>query len=169
MSKRLCSAGRYRVVLAAVALVGVTFAFAASTPLRAEDTRAWHDPSVGPKDGVDTIIRTKLPYWRVGDIDKKMSKLCSFGRFNQRVPYRYSARFLGPKGASLVGGAKGVGLNLYDPLGKADKKKDYWFYRDNTSDCMVLSAKVKPQNNPNAPTPLATTNIPPNAQTVSAE
>jgi hypothetical protein len=153
------------VSLALVALVGLGLAAASGLPALA-DERAFHDPSVGPKDGVDTIIRTKLPYWRVGDIDKKMSRLCSLGKFNQRVPYLYSARFLGPKGSSLVGGTKGTGLNLRDPLGKADHKKDYWFYRDNTSDCMVLSAKVKPQN-ANSPTPLATTTVPPAAQTAS--
>lgn len=97
------------------------------------------------EDGnVQKVVRTQLPNWRVGDIDKTLSRMCSLGEFNQRVPYRFSAQFSGPNGAALVGGAKGNGLNLFDPQRKADPDHDYWFFRDRTSDCVVYSAKVKP-------------------------
>lgn len=98
-----------------------------------------------PPKGVNKVVKTLLPSWQVGDLDKKLSQMCSLGRFNQRVPYKYSAHFQGPNGASLVGGAKGNGLNLFDPTGARQPGRDYWFYRDRTSNCIVYSAKVKPE------------------------
>ena len=93
---------------------------------------------------VDKVVRSNLPYWQVGDIDQGLSRLCSVGKFNQRVPYRFAGHFRGPKGYALLGAAKGTGLNLVDPQHKADKNHDYWFYRDRTADCIVFSAAVKP-------------------------
>lgn len=102
---------------------------------------------------IDKVVKTRLPYWRVGTIDRKLSRACSLGEFNQRTPYRFSGHFAGPKGAALAGGAKGSGLNLWDPKRQADATRDYWFYRDRTSACIVFWAKVKSSVNPNAPTP----------------
>lgn len=98
-----------------------------------------------PPKGVNKVVRTLLPSWQVGDVDKNLSRLCSFGRFNQRVPYKYSGHFQGPNGAALVGGAKGDGLNLFDPTRARKPDHDYWFYRDRSSNCIVYSAKVKPE------------------------
>lgn len=98
------------------------------------------------QNGVQKVVRTPLPYWQVGDIDKGLSRMCSLGTFNQRVIYKYSGQFRGPAGATLMGGAKGTGLNLFDPYGKADPRRDYWFFRDRTSACMVMSAVAKPGN-----------------------
>ena len=106
-----------------------------------------------PPKGVNKIVRTLLPSWQVGDLDKKLSQMCSLGRFNQRVAYKYSAHFQGPNGASLVGGAKGNGLNLFDPTGARQPGRDYWFYRDRTSNCIVYSAKVKPEQSAIQPPP----------------
>jgi hypothetical protein len=100
--------------------------------------------------GVYKVERTVLPYWQVGDVDKALSNLCSLGQFNQRVPYRLAAHFYGPYGSALLGAAKGTGLNLWDPFKKAAKDRDYWFYRDRTSACIVMSALVK-NPDPNAP------------------
>ena len=94
--------------------------------------------------GVDKVVRSDLSYWQVGDIDQALSRLCSVGKFNQRVPYRFVGHFKGPKGSAMLGAAKGNGLNLFDPQHKADKNHDYWFYRDRTADCIVFSAQVKP-------------------------
>lgn len=110
---------------------------------------AWLLDAAGAGAGLDNgavvkVVRTQLPNWRVGDINQALSRQCSLGTFNQRVPYRYSAHFSGPRGAALVGGAKGTGLNLFDPQGKADPGRDYWFFRDRTSACVVYSARVKP-------------------------
>lgn len=93
--------------------------------------------------GVYKVERTVLPYWQVGDVDKALSNLCSLGQFNQRVPYRLAAHFYGPYGSAMLGAAKGTGLNLWDPFKKAAKDRDYWFYRDRTSACIVMSAPVK--------------------------
>ena len=92
---------------------------------------------------VDKVVKTDFAYWQVGDIDQALSRLCSVGKFNQRVPYRFAGHFKGPKGSALLGAAKGNGLNLFDPQHKADKNHDYWFYRDRTADCIVFSAQVK--------------------------
>ena len=100
--------------------------------------------------GVYKVERTVLPYWQVGDVDKALSNLCSLGQFNQRVPYRLAAHFYGPYGSAMLGAAKGTGMNLWDPFKKAARDRDYWFYRDRTSACIVMSAKVKDVD-PNAP------------------
>ena len=92
---------------------------------------------------VDKLVRTKLPYWQVGWIDQNLSRECSLGRFNQRIPYRYSAHFLGKKGSAMVGGVKGTGINLFDPRRQASPDKDYWFYRDGTAECIVMWAYAK--------------------------
>lgn len=138
-----------RIVLAG--LVGLLFT---DPSLRAEEALGRQTPFT--ENGVDKVLGTKLPYWRVGNIDKKLSRLCSLGEFNQRTPYRFSGQFKGFKGSALVGGAKGTGLNLWDPKKKATPTRDYWFYRDRTSACIVMWAKVKPVDTPNAPTPLDT-------------
>ncbi|MDI9350235.1 MAG: hypothetical protein QM537_09580 [Candidatus Symbiobacter sp.] len=98
-------------------------------------------------NAVDKLVKTKLPYWQVGWIDKQLSQECSLGRFNQRIPYRYVAHFAGNQGSAMVGGVKGNGLNLYDPRGQASPEKDYWFYRDGSAECIVMWAYVKPDQN----------------------
>lgn len=116
--------------------------------------------------GVYKVERTVLPYWQVGDVDKALSKLCSLGQFNQRVPYRLAAHFYGPFGSALLGAAKGAGMNLWDPFKRASADRDYWFYRDRTSACIVMSALVKKPGDPNAPP--APNPAPPQAQQAAA-
>src|SRR4051812_45402445 len=111
---------------------------AASPPLPDPQARGLIAPP-----GVGKVVRSDLAYWQVGDIDQALSRLCSVGKFNQRVPYRFVGHFKGPKGSAMLGAAKGTGLNLVDPQRKADKNHDYWFYRDRTADCIVFSAQVK--------------------------
>jgi hypothetical protein len=102
---------------------------------------------LGPK-GVIKVTRSPLPYWKVGDIDRDLSKMCSLGQFNQRIPYKFSGQFVGPTGSSLVGGTKGTGLNLFDPQGKRDEAYDYWFFRDRTSACIVFKSLVDKTGTP---------------------
>lgn len=102
---------------------------------------------LGPK-GVIKVTRSPLPYWKVGDIDRDLSRMCSLGQFNQRIPYKFSGQFIGPSGASLVGGTKGTGLNLFDPQGKRDEAFDYWFFRDRTSACIVFKSLVDKTGTP---------------------
>jgi hypothetical protein len=104
--------------------------------------------------GVTKAVRTQLPNWQVGDIDKNLSLMCSLGKFNQLVPYRHAGHFYGPTGAALLGAAKGNGLNLFDPEKKANAQRDYWFHRDRTSACVVYSAPVRPGNGAPAATPV---------------
>jgi hypothetical protein len=112
---------------------------AASPPLPDPRARGLISPPA-----VDKVVRTDFAYWQVGNIEQTLSRLCSVGKFNQRVPYRFVGHFKGPKGSAMLGAAKGNGLNLFDPQHKADKNHDYWFYRDRTADCIVFSAAVKP-------------------------
>lgn len=109
---------------------------------------AW--PSVthaGPKEsGVNKVVRTGLPYWQVGNINKSLSRMCSLGYFNQRVPYLISGHFSGVKGSAMVGAAKGSGYNLWDPQKIADDRFDYWFFRDRTNSCIVFTSCVTKEN-----------------------
>lgn len=105
------------------------------------------------RSGVTKLYRSALPYWQLGNVNKELSRMCSLGQFNQRVPYRFSAHLKGPNGAAMVGGAKGTGLNLFDPYRKADAKHDYWFYQDRTSACIVMSWPVSPGNGLPVPPP----------------
>ena len=108
-----------------------------------------------PTSGVNKLVRTPLPHWQVGDVDRELSRLCSMGQFNQRTMYRYSAHFSGNSGASLVGGAKGNGFNLRDPLTRANPDFDYWFYRDGTANCIVFRAAVDGRGvRPDGPLPV---------------
>ena len=108
--------------------------------------------------GVYKVERAVLPYWQVGSVDKALSRACSMGQFNQRVPYRFAGHFYGPYGTAMLGAAKGSGLNLFDPFKRADKQRDYWFYRDRTSACIVMWAPVKDTGAPPvAPQPAAAT------------
>ncbi len=101
--------------------------------------------SVAPAaaDDSSNLLKTALPYWKIGELDKGLSRQCSVGKFNQRMPYQFTAHFDGLTGAALLGGAKGSGLNLSDPLGLADPAYDYWFYRDGTPLCEVFRAPVR--------------------------
>lgn len=97
-----------------------------------------------PLDGVQKAVKTfQFPYWRVGNVDKRLSKLCNLGLFNQRRPYSLAGHFAGPQGSAMLGAAKGTGLNLHDPTKAGNPGFDYWFHRDRTSSCIVFSAKVK--------------------------
>ena len=133
MSKGIAASGlrhwRRRGALALAALLAVAGGL---------DGAAYAEPGA-----TDKVVRTKLPYWRVGDIDRKLSVQCSLGSFNQRVPYKLSGQFAGPMGPALLGAAKGSGMNLFDPKKLADPKFDYWFFRDRTSNCIVFKARVK--------------------------
>lgn len=132
----------YRTLLT---VIGVAAAGFAAPPLSAQSVNDRPvQARIYPK-GVTKVVKTPLPNWQVGTIDKSLSKLCSLGQFNQRVPFRYAGSFTGNSGASLLGAAKGSGLNLFDPQKKAKSDRDYWFYRDRTSNCIVYWAQVKAQ------------------------
>jgi hypothetical protein len=62
----------------------------------------------------------------------------------------------------MVGAAKGSGMNLWDPFKRATAERDYWFYRDRTAACIVMSALVNKPADPNAPP--AVPGAPPAAQ-----
>jgi hypothetical protein len=124
-----------------IALIGAALALATlSVDASAVD-------QLGPK-GVIKVERTPLPYWKVGDIDRELSRMCSLGTFNQRIPFKFAGQFVGPSGATMLGGTKGTGLNLFDPQGKRDEAYDYWFFRDRTSACIVFKSLVDKTGTP---------------------
>jgi hypothetical protein len=87
--------------------------------------------------GQQVILQSTEPYWKVGALDKELSRLCSINRFGERLPGRYTARFLGPEGTQTLGIAKGSGLNLRDVDRKAKPTEDYFFLNHGTSSCQV--------------------------------
>lgn len=103
---------------------------------------AMQPAEAAPQNGVNKVVRTALPYWQVGNINKNLSRMCALGKFNQRVPYLLSGHFAGEKGAAMVGAAKGSGYNLWDPQKVADDRFDYWFFRDRTNSCIVFTSCV---------------------------
>lgn len=84
------------------------------------------------------VKQTDLPYWEVGVIDKKLSALCSTGRFNQAETNRLTVGFNGEVGAAVLGVARGDGWNLYDPTRAGRKDDTYFFHRDRTGQCTVF-------------------------------
>ncbi|HTH97529.1 MAG TPA: hypothetical protein VL574_08945 [Stellaceae bacterium] len=94
--------------------------------------------SVTPALATQLVLQSKQPYWIVGDRDDDLSRLCSLGRFNQRIDNQYVARFGGEHGEAVLGIAKGTGLNLYDPNHASKPKEDYFFLGDGTSECQVF-------------------------------
>ena len=93
-------------------------------------------PAVALGDA-QTIVQSTHPYWEVGQNDQELGRLCGVGKFNEAVVDLYVARFTGPKGAGVLGIAKGTGVNLADPGHKAVKTEDYFFYQDGSSSCAV--------------------------------
>ena len=93
-----------------------------------------------------TVVQSTRPYWEVGQNDQELGRLCSVGKFNEVATDLYVARFTGPKGAGVLGIAKGTGVNLYDPGHKAVKTEDYFFNQDGSSSCSVYvgGRKKKP-------------------------
>lgn len=110
--------------------------------------------SVAPAFATQLVLQSRQPYWIVGDRDDNLSRLCSLGRFNQRIDNQYVARFGGEHGEAVLGIAKGTGLNLYDPGHVSKPKEDYFFLGDGTSECEVFVGgrpKKKPGSTPAEP------------------
>ncbi|MCX8501105.1 MAG: hypothetical protein ORO03_05370 [Alphaproteobacteria bacterium] len=138
------------IVVVCLSWVGVCgFAGVAFSPVLQAEERNDRPPRV--KRAIIKLLHTKYPLWQVGTIDIDLSRECSLGRFNQKVPFQYAGQFFGPHGAAMIGGVKGSGLNLHDPLGQASQGHDYWFYRDRTSACVVYWAAVPPAPAPTEP------------------
>lgn len=98
----------------------------------------------GAAESARTLVRSDHPYWDVGVMDPDLGRLCATGKFNEIEMNRFVARFSGPKGAGLLGIAKGTGLNLRDPGHKAVKSEDYFFYQDGSSSCTVyVGGRIK--------------------------
>lgn len=83
-------------------------------------------------------LRSDLPFWEIGLVDKKLSNLCSTARFNQVDTNRVTLGFNGQVGAGVLGVALGDGFNLYDPSRAARPGDTYFFHRDRTGQCTVF-------------------------------
>ena len=89
-----------------------------------------------------TYALSKSPYWKVGGIDERLTKLCRRGLFNQIKSSTYNIMFVGPEGRAITGIAK-KGWNLKDPLGLAQDDVTFHFYNDGYSDCRVYIARQR--------------------------
>ena len=78
------------------------------------------------------------PFYKIGNINAELSKLCRLGSFNQHRIGEYFTAF-GGDSRNIVGIAK-KNYNLFDPTAKADPSKTYHFFNDGTSQCRVYVA-----------------------------
>jgi len=103
---------------------------------------SWLDPVHAAKAFDERAVMygvTGLPLWEVGNHDQDLSKLCRYGRFNQKRVDETYILFVGPEGRGLLGIAK-RGYNLTDPTRAAEPGKTYHFHQDRTSRCRVYVA-----------------------------
>ncbi len=84
---------------------------------------------------------TKLPVWRVGQLNKKLSELCRKGLFTQRRSLGLSIGYIGKIGQGITGIAQKY-WNLRDELGVAEADKTYHFFNQGYSNCRVYVAKT---------------------------
>lgn len=78
-----------------------------------------------------------LPYWRVGQINQRLSAACQRGEFGQRAYLRYSIGYVGNQGRAVTGIATSS-WNLSDPKGLAEPRKTYHFFNQGYSNCKVF-------------------------------
>jgi len=87
------------------------------------------------------------PFWKVGDPDAALSRLCRIGQFNQK---RHDSLYIGYYGLENPGrGYTGVakkGYNLIDPTAQAEAKVTYHFFNDGFSNCKVYKADDPPSD-----------------------
>ncbi len=94
--------------------------------------------SMGDQTQPPRIVNSRLPYWEVGVLDRKLSRLCSLGQFNTADRYRVRANFTGPVGSAVLAIARGDGWNLEDATKAARKADTYYFHQDGTASCEVF-------------------------------
>lgn len=93
-------------------------------------------PSEAARRQPGQYATSQQPYWRVGQINKRLSAACQKGEFGQRKYLHYSIGFIGPKGRAVTGIATST-WNLYDPKRLAESRKTYHFFNQGYSDCKV--------------------------------
>jgi hypothetical protein len=89
-------------------------------------------------EAAQVVVKSKLPYWQVGERDDGLSRACSLNQFGPLRPGDLLAEFTGPDGSALLDVAKGSGLNLRDPQHLAKPTEDYFFRNVGTTSCEVL-------------------------------
>jgi hypothetical protein len=94
--------------------------------------------SMGDQTQPPRVVNSRLPYWEVGILDRKLSRLCSLGQFNTADRFRIRANFTGPVGSAVLAVARGDGWNLEDPTKAARKADTYYFHQDGSASCEVF-------------------------------
>ncbi|MEX2449466.1 MAG: hypothetical protein WD407_01270 [Rhodospirillales bacterium] len=82
---------------------------------------------------------SKSPYWRVGDVNEKLSSLCQRRLFNQVSHLQWHIGYIGGPGKGVTGIAK-KGWNLSDPTNVGVPGITYHFFNDGYSNCKVYTA-----------------------------
>ncbi len=85
--------------------------------------------------------QSTAPFWKVGEPDPALTRLCRRGRFNQLANNSYYIGYYG--GANPGRGYTGIakrGYNLRDPEGRAVAGFTYHFFNDGYSNCKVYAA-----------------------------
>jgi hypothetical protein len=102
----------------------------------------------GTAEASQVVVKSKLPYWQVGERDDTLSRACSLNEFGPLRPGDLMAEFTGSDGSALLDVAKGSGLNLRDPRHLAKPTEDYFFRNVGTTSCEVLVGGRKKRKSP---------------------
>jgi len=81
------------------------------------------------------------PYWRVGQLNRRLSVACQRGEFGQRRVLNLSIGYIGRQGRAVTGIATST-WNLYDPKGLSEPRRTYHFFNQGYSDCKVYVAET---------------------------
>ena len=84
---------------------------------------------------------TTQPYWRVGQLNRRLSAACQKGEFGQRKILVYSIGYVGGRGQGITGIATST-WNLMDPNGLSEPRKTYHFFNQGYSDCKVYVSDI---------------------------
>ena len=87
------------------------------------------------------FTQTTLPFWKVGALDRTLTKACRSGNFKQRRIMNLSIGYVGKIGQGATGIAL-KGWNLIDRKGLAKDGIAYHFYNQGYSNCRVYTSKT---------------------------
>ena len=87
------------------------------------------------------FTQTRLPYWKVGNLNLKLTKACRRGDFRQRRILNLSIGYVGRIGQGITGIAL-KGWNLIDRNGLAKDGIAYHFHNQGYSNCRVYTSKT---------------------------
>lgn len=92
--------------------------------------------------GSAKYMRSKQPYWGVGQYNSTLSDACRRHEFNQKKIQNLNIGYSGKTGRAVTGIATQE-WNLHDPGGLAKVNITYHFFNDRYSNCKVYVARFR--------------------------